>query len=571
MRLRHCAAAIAAGLMGLAGIADAAPEIAASVLPNGRSVSVGSPATAYAVIANSGDQTATGCAISLSGNNQAPATVSYQTADTNLQLTGTANTPVDIPAASNQFFVISVTPSGAYSGPVALSYACGNATALGQPGVNDLQLVAATGGSVTDILSVSLTPSSDGVARINTVGGTQVMTIAAVYPGSGGATADIRVTPSVSGFESTVSTLEICETDAGGTCLGARASQVNTTFTQGTVKYFAIFVTAPGQGGIPLYPDLTRVRAIFSDQPATLPPGVDAPLAGEPVRSITSSALTAPAPANADASGAGFYQFRIRDMLNDPTGSFMDFGELVVLPDGTAVGAMTIIEGAQPYRQIFTLSGGAFNPNGTNGPVFGGNLNLLPTPDGNPGLSAPFTMRYTPGTGMLAQFNGNRTSSLQGIDRPFFFKESQLAFTGLLMSQVIFPLVALNIAQVTGTYDVINPFTLAAYGQLAITAQLFTATLLLTQGGDSCTMQSPFTLQQIMAVMVLTELVVTGCAMAGTFSGVGVFDTYSDPNYMILRLYVYSQVAGFFLQARLPRSAQDSVQPASLRLSLTND
>ena len=572
MRLRSFHAAVLTACLGLAGWANAAPEIASSVLPNGRSIGVGNAATAYAVIANTGDQAATSCSISLGGNNQAPVALSYQTADANLQLIGTVDTPVDIPAGQNQFFVIAVTPNVAYSGPVALRYACNNATALGQPGVNDLQLVAETGGTVADILSVSLTPSSDGVVRIGSVGGTQVMTIAAVYPGAGAATADIRVSPDVTGYDGTVQTLEICETDAAGTCFAARSTQVDTTFTQGTVKYFAIFVTSPQQGGIPLYPALTRVRAVFSDQPpASDSPNIVAPLANESVRSITSSALTAPAPANADTSGVGYYRFRIRDIINDPTGSFMDNGELVVLPDGTAVGAITVIESAQPYRQVFTLSNGAFNPNGTNGPVFGGTLNLLETPDGNSALSAPFTMRYTPGTGMLAQFSGNAAANASGIDGSLYIKRSDLAFTGLMLSRILIPLAVLNISQVTGTYDVVDPTTLATYGQLAITAQLFSATLALSQGGSSCSMQSPFALQQALAVMVLTELVITGCAMAGTFSGVGVFDTITDPGFIVLRLYIYSQIAGFYLLARLAQSENGDYYPVNITRSSSYD
>ncbi|MEE2527056.1 hypothetical protein V0U79_11815 [Hyphobacterium sp. HN65] len=561
MRRRSLFAAMAALFLGLSGAAQAAPEIAASVLPNGRSVAVGSPATAYAVIANTGDQTATGCSISLAGHNQAPATLTYQTADANLQLTGSANTPVDIAASTNQFFVISVTPTSAYSGPVALNYACNNATALGQPGVNDLQLVAETGGTVTDILSVSLTPSNDGVARIATVGGSQVMTIAAVFPGPGSATANIRVTPEVTGFDATVANLEICETDSGGTCLGARAANVDTTFTQGTVKFFAIYVTSPGQGGIPLYPDLTRVRAVFSDQPTPPLPGVDAPQANEPVRSITSSALTAPAPANADTSGAGFYRFRIRDMINDPTGSYMDYGELVVLPDGTAVGAMTIIEGATPYRQVFTLSDGAFDPNASSGPIFGGTLNLLQTPDGDAGLSAPFTMTYSPATGMLGQFNGNNAASLPGVDAPFFLKRSQLAFTGLMMSQVFLPVALLTTAQLSGTYNAVDPLTLAAIGDLVMTTNLLTATLVL--GGQSCNLEGSYQLQQLVSAVVLTSLVVTGCALNGNFGAVGVLDTVTQSDYIRLQLYVYNQLVGFMLLATLRRSAQDYGEPGA--------
>ena len=73
-----------------------AQSIVAAVLPSSRSVQAGTPATAFATIINAGSVTATSCGISLL--TAIPATFSFQTTNplTN-QVTGSPNTPVDIP------------------------------------------------------------------------------------------------------------------------------------------------------------------------------------------------------------------------------------------------------------------------------------------------------------------------------------------------------------------------------------------------------------------------------------------------------------------------------------------
>ena len=85
-------------------------NVVAAVLPSSRSVQVGTLATAFATIINAGQETATGCAISPIST--IPATLSFQTTDpaTN-QVTGTPNTPVDIPPGAAQSFVFALTPT----------------------------------------------------------------------------------------------------------------------------------------------------------------------------------------------------------------------------------------------------------------------------------------------------------------------------------------------------------------------------------------------------------------------------------------------------------------------------
>jgi hypothetical protein len=77
-------------------------QLAAAVLPSSRVVQVGTLATAFATIVNAGNEVAVGCRIG-----PPPAipsiTFMYQTTDplTN-EVTGTPNSPVDIPAGERR-------------------------------------------------------------------------------------------------------------------------------------------------------------------------------------------------------------------------------------------------------------------------------------------------------------------------------------------------------------------------------------------------------------------------------------------------------------------------------------
>jgi len=100
--------------------------VVAAVLPSSRSVQVDSPATAFATIINAGQALATGCTIS--PITSIPATLTYQATDpaTN-QLTGSQNTPVDIPGGAAQNFVFAMTPTVPIAPTdVQLSFECMN-------------------------------------------------------------------------------------------------------------------------------------------------------------------------------------------------------------------------------------------------------------------------------------------------------------------------------------------------------------------------------------------------------------------------------------------------------------
>jgi hypothetical protein len=119
-------------------------QLAAAVLPSVRSVQVGYPATAFATIINVGAETAFGCSIEPATN--VSATFLYQTTDQHTnQITGTPNTPVNIPPGGSQTFLIALTPITTMFPPViiAFRFTCTNTSAADViPFVNTLWMNA---------------------------------------------------------------------------------------------------------------------------------------------------------------------------------------------------------------------------------------------------------------------------------------------------------------------------------------------------------------------------------------------------------------------------------------------
>ncbi len=256
-------------------VASPSATLYGSVLPASRSVQVDATATAFATIVNAGNANATGCTII------PPATFigafSYQTTDpaTNA-LTGTPNTPVDLPVNTAKSFVFAMTPTAAApSGDVLLTFSCGTSTApvLTIPGVNTL-LLAASDTPVADAIAVGLTPSNDGFARTGGVGGTGLFVIASANIGATASlTARARLSSASMPAEATV-----CQTNPStGQCLTPAAATVTATIAQGQNTTWAAFVKA--NGAIAADPAINRVFFEFVD-------------AGGTVRGSTSTAVT---------------------------------------------------------------------------------------------------------------------------------------------------------------------------------------------------------------------------------------------------------------------------------------
>jgi len=245
------------------GASPSSPLVAA-VLPASRSATVNNTVTAFATIINAGSTTAPACAITPEGG--LPLSFVFQTTNpTTNALTGTANTPVDIPAGQPQSFVIGLTPTSAFP-PVQLpfSFACQNVPqAPIVTGLNTLLLSSSTT-PVADI--VALAASGDpGIVDIPGATGTGAFAVATVDVG---AASNIAASANTGGASLPV-TLTICETDPGsGNCLAAPAASVATAINPGQTPTFAVFVQ--GSGVVPFDPANNRVSVQFADSTGTI-------------------------------------------------------------------------------------------------------------------------------------------------------------------------------------------------------------------------------------------------------------------------------------------------------------
>jgi cyclophilin family peptidyl-prolyl cis-trans isomerase len=232
----------------------------ASVLPGGRSVELGGSATGFASIVNSGPTTAVGC--SLRPASSVAANFLMQTTDplTNA-LTGTPDTPVDIPASGTQTFLFSFAPTQAFeTSEIQLDFSCANAGAAATiVGLNTFSLSASTT-PVPDIVALAATQTGDGISRIPGVTGTGIFSVATVNVGTA---STISVSADTGGSALPVS-IVVCETNPGtGACLEAPAAAVESQMASNSSATFSFFVQA--SGSVTFDPAVNRVFARFRD------------------------------------------------------------------------------------------------------------------------------------------------------------------------------------------------------------------------------------------------------------------------------------------------------------------
>jgi hypothetical protein len=240
---------------------DARDVLLAAVLPSSRSVQVGIVATAFATIINRGHSLATACKIApFSG---VAASFHYQTTDPNTnQITGTADTPVDIASGSFQSFIIAFIPTQALAPTDALMiFECTNTDpAPINTGLNTLLLsVSAT--PVPDIVALAATPTNDGIVNIPPgVTGTGAFAVATVNVGASGS-----ITASAdTGNAALPVNIFLCQTNPGnGQCISAIDFGVTTQVNANDIPTFAVFVQ--GSGNVPFDPAANRIFVRFKD------------------------------------------------------------------------------------------------------------------------------------------------------------------------------------------------------------------------------------------------------------------------------------------------------------------
>jgi hypothetical protein len=233
--------------------------LAAASLPTSRSVQVGSTATAFATIINTGSADATACGIA--PLTSVSADFAYQTTDAANALVGTPDTAVDIPAGESQSYLFAFTPTAPFSPvDVQLAFDCANTDpAAVTLGLNTLLLVAGSG-PVPDIVALAATLSGDGIVDVAGTGAFSVATV------NVGAEASINVSADTGAADLPVD-IAICQTEpATGVCINPTvptSAPVTTIIEPGATPTFAVFVSATA--AVPFDPANTRIYVHFED------------------------------------------------------------------------------------------------------------------------------------------------------------------------------------------------------------------------------------------------------------------------------------------------------------------
>ncbi len=235
-------------------------NLGAAILPSSRSVQVGSLATLFGTIINSGPGTATFCTIAPATS--VPANFMFQTTDPATNgLTGVADTPVDIPQGMAQSFLLAFTPTAPFNPTdVAFNFSCSNANAApSYPGVNTL-LLSASVVPVPDIVAISGTTTNDGTLHISGTTGSGAFAVAVANVGS---SAQMNAVPDTGGANLPL-TLSICQTNQStGACLAPPSSSVPATVNNNATASFGIFATAGA--AVPFMPAVNRIFVRFVD------------------------------------------------------------------------------------------------------------------------------------------------------------------------------------------------------------------------------------------------------------------------------------------------------------------
>ena len=245
-------------------VSFAPSPLVAAVLPGSRSVKVGTAATIFATMINSGATDLAACGAQLSPLSAGGVSLSFQTTDpaTNA-LTGSAGQPVAIPAGKTQTFLLafdakaSVTVLG-----FAPVFFCDNvAPAPTVPGADTVDLLfSAT--PVSDIIALSATATDDGTLHV--AGGAGAFAVATIDAGAAG---DVTVTADT-GSATLPVMLSLCQTNATtGQCLAPPAASLPVSFTAGGTPTFSVFASTTGQ--VPFAPGTSRIFVRFADAGGT--------------------------------------------------------------------------------------------------------------------------------------------------------------------------------------------------------------------------------------------------------------------------------------------------------------
>lgn len=234
--------------------------LVAAVLPSSRSVRVGTPATAFATIINSGPNTAFGVGISLASAIAATFKYNATNCATNA-VTGADNAPVTIAPGAASCFVVSIVPSAPFDPTeVAFTFAGINTAPVATLVAINTLLMSASPTAVPDIVALAATVTNDGIVHVPGPAGTGAFAVATSNVGADG----VITASTNTGAAPLPVTISLCQTDPVlGNCISPIGSIVTTLMNAGATSTFGIFVTATA--AIPLDPANNRIFVVFRD------------------------------------------------------------------------------------------------------------------------------------------------------------------------------------------------------------------------------------------------------------------------------------------------------------------
>ena len=247
--------------MGPGSSGSGTNTLAASVLPGGRSVQVGTPATIFATLLNAGTTTADSCGVALAAGAPAALSLAYQTTDPSTNApTGQPDTPVAIVAGGYQTFLLSFTAGTPLSvSQQPLDFGCSNATpAPSTPGVDTVDLTFSST-PITDMVALAATATHDGTLHLAT-GQPGAFAVATVNLGAAGG----LIASADTGTASLPLSLSLCQTNpSNGQCLLAPSFAVSVSVGQNATPTFSIFATPTAP--IAFAPGASRIFVRFKD------------------------------------------------------------------------------------------------------------------------------------------------------------------------------------------------------------------------------------------------------------------------------------------------------------------
>jgi virginiamycin B lyase len=235
-------------------------SLVASILPGGRTVAPGAPATVFATMLNGGPTALSNCQVGLPADAPVSLHVNYQaTVPATNAPTGPLNTPFALGAGAAQTLLLTFDSAPSVFAPgLAVNFSCSGATAASTEGVNTADLYFSSLAVPDDIvLAASATPGTISVP----VEGSNAFGVAMINAGGSGTGAPTMVSVDT-GLATLPVTVTVCMTvPATGACLEPPQQHQFFKLPAGSTSTFSVFVSATA--AVPFDPSNNRVFIRF--------------------------------------------------------------------------------------------------------------------------------------------------------------------------------------------------------------------------------------------------------------------------------------------------------------------